>query len=558
MTDTAPSNFVRERIIEDLRVGNAGKVITRFPPEPNGYLHIGHAKAICLDFGMAAEFGGRCNLRFDDTNPEAEDQEYVDAIEEDIRWLGFDWGSNKYFASDYFEQLRDWAVHLIRAGKAYVDSLDPEQIREYRGDYYSPGKDSPDRERSVQENLALFERMQSGEFPDGAHVLRAKIDMQHGNLNMRDPLMYRIKHAHHHRTGDRWCIYPMYDYAHGQSDAIEGVTHSLCTLEFEDHRPLYEWFIENLPVPAKPQQIEFGRLNLTYTVLSKRRLKQLVEDRHVEGWDDPRMPTLSGMRRRGYPPGALRKFCDRIGVSKRDGIVDVSLLEHAVREELNDTSHRVMAVLRPLKVVIENWPDDAVEWFDAPLHPEDDRWGSRKVPFSKVIYVERDDFRQQAPRKWFRLAPGREVRLRYACLVTCTDAIYDDDGNVVELRCTWDPQSRGGTAPDGRKVRGTLHWVSAAHAVDAEVRLYDRLFASEAPGSKGSDFLADLNPNSLEIVGGCKLEPSLASAEPLQRVQFERLGYFCVDPRSNGARKVFNRTIELRDTWAKIERQDPG
>jgi glutaminyl-tRNA synthetase len=350
----------------------------------------------------------------------------------------------------------------------------------------------------------------------------------------------------------------MYDYAHGQSDAIEGVTHSLCTLEFEDHRPLYEWFIENLPVPAKPQQIEFGRLNLTYTVLSKRRLKQLVEDRHVEGWDDPRMPTLSGMRRRGYPPGALRKFCDRIGVSKRDGIVDVSLLEHAVREELNDTSHRVMAVLRPLKVVIENWPDDAVEWFDAPLHPEDDRWGSRKVPFSKVIYVERDDFRQQAPRKWFRLAPGREVRLRYACLVTCTDAIYDDDGNVVELRCTWDPQSRGGTAPDGRKVRGTLHWVSAAHAVDAEVRLYDRLFASEAPGSKGSDFLADLNPNSLEIVGGCKLEPSLASAEPLQRVQFERLGYFCVDPRSNGARKVFNRTIELRDTWAKIERQDPG
>jgi glutaminyl-tRNA synthetase len=556
--ESAPSNFLREKIAEDVEKGaNGGRVVTRFPPEPNGYLHIGHAKAICVDFGLADEFGGKCNLRFDDTNPTKEEQEYVDAIMEDVRWLGFDWGDKAYYASDYFDQLCEWAIYLIERGKAYVDSLTPEQVREYRGNYYTKGKNSPYRDRSVEENLQLFERMRQGEFESGEHVLRAKIDMAHPNLNMRDPPLYRIvKGAYHHRTGDKWCIYPMYDYAHGQSDAIEGVTHSLCTLEFEDHRPLYDWFIENLPVPSRPEQTEFARLNLTYTVLSKRRLLQLVDEGHVNGWNDPRMPTLVGMRRRGYTPTAVRSFCDRIGVAKRDGVVDVALFEHAVREDLNATSRRVMGVLRPLRVVIENIAEGQVETFDAPYHPEHGEWGSRPLHLTRVIYVEQDDFREDPPKKWFRLAPGREVRLRYACLLTCVDVIKDEAGEVNELRCRWDPDSRGGNPADGRKVKGTLHWVSADHAVDAEVRLYDRLFNVENPlGDKDVDWRTHLNPSSLETLRGCKLEPSLAGAKPGDRVQFERLGYFCVDTVDGTPEMpVYNRTISLRDSWAKLEK----
>jgi len=552
--DTGPPNFVREMIASDVATGmNGGRVHTRFPPEPNGYLHIGHAKAICLDFGMALEFGGKCNLRFDDTNPVKEDVEYVESIREDVRWLGYSWDDREFFASDYFEQLYAWAVELIRADKAYVDSLTAEEIREFRGDYFRPGKESPYRTRTIEENLDLFARMRAGEFADGAHVLRAKIDMQHGNLNMRDPPLYRIKRAHHHRTGDAWCIYPMYDYAHGQSDALEGITHSLCTLEFEDHRPLYDWLIENLPVPHRPRQTEFGRLNLTYTVLSKRQLRRLVEERHVRGWDDPRMPTLSGLRRRGYPPAALRNFCDRIGVSKRDGVVDVALLEHAVREVLNAESPRVMAVLRPLRVVIENFPAGHVEWFDAPHFPEGERPETRRIPLTREIYIERDDFREDAPRKWFRLAPGQEVRLRYACLITCKEVIKDASGAVVELRCTWDPASKGGTASDGRKVRGTLHWVCAQHSLAAEVRIYDRLFTEENPTQDGRDPIETLNPASLEIIEDCRVEPSLGSLPAGTRVQFERLGYYCVDTDRTPDRLVFNQTIGLRDSWAKIE-----
>jgi glutaminyl-tRNA synthetase len=529
-------------------------VATRFPPEPNGYLHIGHAKSICLNFGVAAEFGGTCNLRFDDTNPTREEVEYVEAIKDDVRWLGFDWADRLYFASDYFETLYGYAEHLIRAGKAYVDSLTPDEIREHRGTLTEPGRESPYRGRPVDENLDLFRRMRAGEFEDGAHVLRAKIDMASPNINLRDPVLYRIRRAHHHRTGDAWCIYPMYDFAHPPSDAIERITHSLCTLEFEDHRPLYDWLIENLPVPARPQQIEFARLNLTYTVMSKRKLLELVQEGHVAGWDDPRMPTLVGMRRRGYTPEAIRAFCDRIGVAKRENIVDVALLEHAVREDLNRRAPRVLAVLRPLRVVIENYPEGQTEEVDVINNPEDPAAGMRKVPFSRVLNIERDDFREDPPKKFFRLAPGREVRLRCAYFITCRDVVKDPaTGEIVELRCTYDPATRGGDAPDGRKVKATLHWVSAAHAIEAEVRLYDRLFSSENPGGGGRDFRADLNPQSLEVLAGCRIEPSLASADAGTRVQFERLGYFCVDPDSAPGRLVFNRTVTLKDTWAKIE-----
>ncbi|MCG8416514.1 MAG: glutamine--tRNA ligase/YqeY domain fusion protein [Proteobacteria bacterium] len=560
--DDGPSNFVREIIADDVARGRqGGRVATRFPPEPNGYLHIGHAKSICLNFGMAEEFGGTCNLRFDDTNPAAEDIEYVESIQADVRWLGFDWDDRLYFASDYYDKLYRYAVYLIEEGKAYVDGLSPDQIREYRGNYYTKGKHSPDRDRPIEENLVMFERMKQGEFADGQYVLRAKIDMASPNLNMRDPPIYRIRKMSHHRTGDTWCIYPMYDFTHGLSDQIEGITHSICTLEFEDHRPLYDWFLDQLePVldgDIRPQQIEFARLNLTYTVMSKRKLLQLVRDGHVRGWDDPRMPTLVGMRRRGFTAEALRRFCDRIGVAKRDGVVDVALLEHALREHLNATSPRVMGVLRPLKVVIENFPEGQVEEFDAPYHPEDPGYGSRKVPFTREIYIERDDFREDPPKKWFRLAAGREIRLRYACLITCVDVIKDPSGQVVELRCTWDPQSRGGTSPDGRKVRGTSHWVSADHSVAAEVRLYDRLFTQENPLDleEGQDFTDLINPDSLEVLTDCRVEPSLAGAAPESRYQFERLGYFCVDADSTDQRLVFNRTISLRDSWAKLEKK---
>ncbi len=564
--DDGPSNFIRDIIAADCATqsgqgaeteGQTQQVLTRFPPEPNGYLHIGHAKSICLNFGMAEEFSGLCNLRMDDTNPAAEELEYAHAIEEDIRWLGFDWQERLYYASDYFEQFYQYAVELIKAGKAYVDSLSTEEIREYRGNFYTSGKNSPHRERSVEENLDMLTRMRAGEFSDGEHVVRAKIDMQSGNLNLRDPLMYRIRKITHDRTGDAWCIYPMYDFAHSLSDAIEGITHSLCTLEFEDHRPLYDWFVDNTSVPHKPRQIEFARLAVSYTVLSKRRLLQLVKDEHVRGWDDPRMPTLRGMRRRGYTPEAIRRFCDRVGVAKRDGVVDVSLLEHTLRDHLNETAPRVMTVLNPLKVVIENFPEDQVEWFDARNHPEDPAQGTRKVPFSRVVYIERDDFREDPPRKWFRLGPGREIRLRYACLIRCVDVIKDDSGEVVELRCTWDPESRGGTSPDGRKVRGTSHWVSAAHACDAEVRQYDRLFNAENPldDKDGGDMLDRLNPDSLSVLTGCKAEPSLREASPFERFQFERLGYFCLDPDTTDDLLVFNRTIALRDSWAKLEKK---
>jgi len=552
-----PSDFIRDAIKEDLRTNRfGGRVHTRFPPEPNGYLHIGHAKAISITFGMAEEFGGLYNLRFDDTNPVKEEEEYVDAIMEDIRWLGFDWEDRLFYASDYFEQLYQWAVQLIEDGKAYVDSLSPEEIKEYRGAFGQPGKDSPYRDRSVEENLDLFERMRAGEFEDGAHVLRAKIDMASGNMNLRDPVMYRILHATHHRTGDEWCIYPMYDWAHGQSDSIEGITHSLCSLEYEDHRPLYDWFLDQLGI-YHPQQIEFGRVSVSYTVISKRRLIQLVQDGHVNGWDDPRMPTLSGLRRRGYTPEAIRDFCDRIGVPKTNSIVDIALLEHCVREDLNQRAPRVSGVLRPLKVILVNYPEDLVEEMECINNPEDDSMGTRKAPFSRVLYIEQEDFREDAPKKWFRLAPGREVRLRYAYYVTCVDVVKDEQGEVVELHCTYDPETRGGWAPDGRRVKGTLHWVSADHALEAEVRLYDRLFSVENPldAEEGEDFTASLNPDSLEILTACRVEPGLAGAASGSIYQFERQGYFCVDPDSSAGKLVFNRTVSLRDTWAKIEKK---
>jgi glutaminyl-tRNA synthetase len=553
----APSDFIRVIIDDDLKRDKyGGRVVTRFPPEPNGYLHIGHAKSICINFGIAGEHdGGVCHMRFDDTNPTREEVEYVESILADVRWLGFDWGPHLYYASDYFEQLYDYAVQLIKDGKAYVDSLSAEEIRQYRGTLTEPGEDSPYRDRSVEENLALFQGMRDGEFEDGSHVLRAKIDMASPNINMRDPTLFRVRKAWHHRTGDQWCIYPMYDFAHALSDSIERITHSICTLEFEDHRPLYDWCQEQLGV-YRCQQIEFARLNISHTMMSKRRLRQLVEDGHVNGWDDPRMPTLSAYRRRGYTPGAIRDFCDRLGVAKRDTMVDVSLLEHCLREDLNRNSPRVMAVLNPLKVVIDNYPEGQVEEFDAINNPEDPAMGARKVPFSREIYIERDDFREDPPRRFFRLSPGREVRLRYACYITCTDVVKDESGQVVEVHCTYDPESRGGSSPDARRVRGTLHWVSAAHAVDAEVRLYDRLFVTENPNDvpAGSNFTDNLNPDSLETLTSCKLEPSLAGAAPGSRYQFERLGYFCADPvDSSQGNLVFNRTVPLRDSWARIE-----
>ncbi len=546
-------DFIREMIAADNLSGRyGGRVATRFPPEPNGYLHIGHAKSICLNFGIAADFAGTCNLRFDDTNPVTEDVEFVDSIKEDVRWLGFSWDDRLYYASDYFEALYKCAETLIESGKAYVDSLTADEIREFRGSLTEPGRESPYRSRPAVESLDLFRRMRAGEFPDGAHVLRAKIDMASPNLNLRDPILYRIRRAHHHRTGDAWCIYPMYDYAHPISDALEGITHSICTLEFEDHRPLYDWLIQHVPLPAQPQQVEFARLNLTFTIMSKRRLLQLVAEKHVSGWDDPRMPTLTGLRRRGYPAAAIRAFCDEIGVAKRENVVDVGLLEFFVRENLNAHAPRAMAVLRPLKVVLENYPDDLVEDMDVVNNPEDAAAGTRKVPFSKVLYIERDDFLENPPKKFFRLAPGREVRLRNAYLITCRDVVKDASGEVVELRCTYDPATRGGDAPDGRKVKLTLHWVSAPHAIEAEVRLYDRLFDAEIPGAGGVDLLSQLNPRSLEVLSGCRVEPSLAAAAVGARFQFERIGYFCVDPDSAPSRPVFNRTVTLKDSWAKI------
>ena len=558
---TAPKNFIKEIIDGDLAAGKIDKVITRFPPEPNGYLHIGHAKSICLNFGLAKEYGGICNLRFDDTNPTKEDVEYVDSIKEDIRWLGFDWGENLFFTSDYFERLYEWAVKLIEEGKAYVDSLTDAEIKEYRGDYYKKGKPSPYRDRAVEENLDLFERMRKGEFKDGEAVLRAKIDLESQNMKLRDPIMYRIRHAHHHRTGDKWCIYPIYDWAHGQSDAIEEITHSICTLEFDTHRPLYDWYVENLGVEKRPHQYEFARLNLNYTAMSKRKLIELVEGDHVDAWDDPRMPTICGFRRRGYTPKSIRTFAERIGVAKADNVVDIALLEHIVREDLNDTSPRVMGVVDPLKLVIENYPEDKEDVFEAPFHPIDPSMGKRELPFSRELWVERDDFREDPPKKWHRLAPGKEVRLRYACLVTCKEVIKNDAGEVVELRCEWDPESRGGNAPDGRKVRGTLHWVSAKHAVETEVRLYDRLFKVEEPLNvdPGVDWKDTLNPDSFTIVSNAKVEPFLKDAEPGYRCQFERIGYFCVDTKYSAPSKpVFNRTVALRDSWARIERNQPA
>ena len=555
-----PSNFIRDIILEDLKTNKYnGRVQTRFPPEPNGYLHIGHAKSICLNFGLAAEFGGKTNLRFDDTNPEKEEQEYVDSIIADARWLGADWDDRMFYASDYFDQLYAWAVQLIKVGKAYVDDLDAEQVRKYRGSLTEPGKESPYRHRSVEENLDLFERMRGGEFPDGSRTLRAKIDMASPNLNMRDPVMYRILHATHHRTGDKWCIYPMYDFAHGQSDSIEQITHSICTLEFEDHRPLYNWFIRELGI-FPSQQIEFDRLNLTYTLLSKRKLLQLVQEGQVRGWDDPRMPTISGIRRRGYTPEAIRNFCAAIGVSKTNGIIDLAMLEHFVRDDLNKRALRAMAVLRPLKVVIDNYPEGQVEELEVVNNPEDTSAGTRKVPFSRVLYIEQDDFREAPPKKFFRLSPGQEVRLRGGYFITCQSVVKNDSGEVVEVHCTYDPATRSGNAPDNRKVKATIHWVSAEHANDAEVRLYENLFSKEDPSDvpEGQDFTSNLNPNSLEVITAAKLEPSLASAKAGDRYQFERLGYFCVDPDSKPGALVFNRTVPLRDTWAKIVKRDKG
>jgi glutaminyl-tRNA synthetase len=545
-------NFVLEIIEQDVAAGKSGgKVMTRFPPEPNGYLHIGHAKSICLNFGIAETIpGAACNLRFDDTNPCTEEDEFVRSMQEDVHWLGFDWGERMYFASDYFEKLYGIAVELIEAGKAYIDSQSVDEMREGRGSFYKPGRLSPYRDRPVAENLDLFRRMRAGEFPDGAHVLRAKIDMESPNQNMRDPVMYRIRREHHHRTGDKWCIYPMYDFAHGYSDAIEGVTHSICSLEFENHRPLYDWFLDQTTFDPRPRQIEFARLNLTYTTLSKRKLKQLVDRGLVTGWDDPRMPTLAGLRRRGYSPEAIRTFCDRIGVSKRNSFVDVSLLEHAVREDLNVRCRRAMGVLRPLRIVLENFPEGGEDRFEAPWHPEDSSQGSRGLPFSRILYIDRDDFAENPPKGWFRLSPGAEVRLRYACIIRCQRAIKDERGEIIELRCTWDPDSRGGNPKDGRKVKGTLHWVSEKQAVSAEARLYDRLFKAEFPGEQGDDFVADLNTQSCETVTGVRVEPALASAGPGDRFQFERVGYFCVDRDSKPDALVFNRTIGLRDSWA--------
>jgi len=558
-TDSTPSShFIRDIIAEDLRTNKYdGRVHTRFPPEPNGYLHIGHAKSICLNFGIAAEYGGLCNLRFDDTNPSKEELEYVEAIKTDVRWLGFDWDDRLFYASDYFEQLYEYAVQLIKKGKAYVCDLSPEQIREYRGTLTEPGRDSPYRTRSIEENLDLFERMRVGEFEDGSRVLRAKIDMASPNLSLRDPVMYRILQATHHRTGDEWCIYPMYDFAHCLSDSIEGITHSICTLEFENNRPLYDWFLDQLEV-YHPRQIEFARLNLNHTVMSKRKLLELVEQGVVTGWDDPRMPTLSGLRRRGYTPEAIRNFCERIGVARADSMVDVAFLEHCIRDDLNQRAPRVMGVLRPLRVVIDNYPKDQVEELEARNNPQDPSMGTRKVPFSRVLYIEREDFREDPPKKFFRLAPGREVRLRYAYFITCVGVVKDEQtGKVVELHCTYDPETRGGSSPDGRKVKGTLHWVSAAHSLEARVRLYDRLFVKANPLDEkdGLDFKACLNPNSLETLTSCRVEPGLAGAAPGSRYQFERQGYFCVDSvdSSDGA-LVFNRTVSLRDSWARIEK----
>jgi glutaminyl-tRNA synthetase len=554
--ESRPSNFIREIFIDDLKTNKYdGRVQTRFPPEPNGYLHIGHAKAICLDFGLADDFGGHTNLRFDDTNPEKEDTEYVDSIMQDVKWLGFQW-DGLFYASDYFDQLYEWALKLIRDGKAYVDDLSAEEIRKFRGSLTEPGKDSPHRNRPVEENLDLFQRMKAGEFPDGSRVLRAKIDMASPNLNLRDPVMYRILHAEHHRTGNKWCIYPMYDYAHGQSDSLERVTHSMCTLEFEDHRPLYNWFIQQLGI-FPSQQIEFDRLNLTHTLLSKRKLRQLVQERRVRGWDDPRMPTLSGIRRRGYPPEAIRNFCASIGVSKTTGSIELAMLEHFVREDLNKRAPRVMAVLRPLKVVIDDYPENQVDQMEAVNNPEDPAAGSRKVPFSRVLYIEQDDFREVPPPKYFRLTPGREVRLRYGYLITCTSVVKNDKGEVIEVHCTYDPATKGGNAPDGRKVKATIHWVSAAHAVEAEVRVYENLFLKEDPSDveEGQDVLDNLNPNSLEIIADAKLEPSLGTATVGTRYQFERLGYFCVDHDSKPGKPVFNRTVALKDAWARVEKK---
>ena len=552
-----PSDFIRDILDEDLRTGKyGGRVHTRFPPEPNGYLHIGHAKSICLNFGIAKEFSGICNLRFDDTNPTKEEIEYVESIIEDVRWLGFDWDDRLYYASDYFEKLYEYAVGLIRMGKAYVCNLSADEIRGYRGTLTEPGRESPYRNRSVEENLDLFRRMRAGEYPDGSHTLRAKIDMASGNINTRDPVIYRILHAEHHRTGNRWCIYPMYDFAHCISDSIEGITHSICTLEFEDHRPLYDWFLDELKL-YHPQQIEFARLNVSYTVLSKRRLVQLVSRGNVSGWDDPRMPTIAGMRRRGYTPNAIRNFCERIGVAKRDSIVDIALLEYSIREDLNKKAPRVMAVIHPLKVVILNYPETHLDELEAINNPEDPGMGTRRVPFSRVIYIERDDFREDPPREYFRLAPGREVRLRYAYYITCVGVVKDDKtGEVTELHCTYDPATRGGDSPDRRKVKATLHWVSAAHALPAEVRLYEHLFVKADPNDVegDGDFTANINPKSLEIVTSCRVEPGLSSASPGSIYQFERLGYFCVDPDTAKGSLVFNRTVTLRDAWAKIEK----
>ncbi|MFP4630390.1 MAG: glutamine--tRNA ligase/YqeY domain fusion protein [Desulfohalobiaceae bacterium] len=555
------SNFIRTIIKNDLQSGKHTQIVTRFPPEPNGYLHIGHAKSICLNFGMAWEFGGRCHLRFDDTNPLKENEEYVSSIKEDVHWLGYDWGEHLYFASDYFDQLYEFAQHLVKEGKAFVCSLSPEEIREYRGTLTEPGKNSPYRDRSVEENLELLEGMRRGKYAEGEHVLRAKIDMAASNINMRDPVIYRIMHATHHRTGDKWCIYPTYDFAHGLSDAIEGVTHSLCSMEFEDHRPLYDWFVDNVPVPARPRQYEFARLNMGYTVLSKRKLIQLVQEGYVQGWDDPRMPTICGLRRRGVSPASLRNFCEMIGVGRSDNLVDMSMLEHAVREDLNRTAPRVMGVLDPLKVIIINYPPEQEEQLEALNNPEDPQAGVRDVPFGREIYIEKEDFREDPPRKFYRLAPGREVRLRYAYFITCVEVVKDQEGNIQELHCTYDPETRGGNSPDGRKVKSTLHWVSAEHCKPAEVRLYDRLFTKPDPAAeerKTGDFKSCLNQDSLQVLQDCRVEPSLEGLRPGDRVQFERKGYFCMDPDSNPERLIFNRTVALRDTWAKIEAREKG
>jgi glutaminyl-tRNA synthetase len=555
--ETAQSNFIREIILDDLKTNKyGGRVHTRFPPEPNGYLHIGHAKSIQLNFGLAKEFGGKCNLRFDDTNPSKEETEYVDSIIEDVKWLGGDWEGRLFYASDYFGQLYEWAARLIEAGKAYVCDLTPEEVRKQRGTLTEPGQESPYRGRSAAENLDLFARMKAGEFPDGARTLRAKIDMASPNLNLRDPIMYRILHAEHHRTGNQWCIYPMYDFAHGESDSIEQITHSICTLEFEDHRPLYDWYVEQLGI-YHPQQIEFDRLNITYTLLSKRKLLALVQNKLVQGWDDPRMPTISGLRRRGYTPEAIRNFCRRVGVSKTNGTTELGLLEYFLREDLNKRAARVMAVLRPLRLVIDNYPEDQVEQMEAVNNPEDAEMGSRQVPFSRVLHIEQDDFREDPPKQYFRLAPGREVRLRYGYFVTCTSVVKDASGQVTEIHCTYDPATHGGNAPDGRKVKSTIHWVSAEHAIDAEVRLYETLFTREDPNQvdEGQEFTANLNPQSLEVVRGAKLEPSLRGAAAGASFQFERLGYFSVDPDTKPDKPVFNRTVALRDTWAKIEKK---